>query len=258
MGEWNNTFPDLPILEELGAQLENLAHLEDLSVSKAHDSSRTGPPQSRARLRLRRALRPALAALAVIALAVPVALLAHSALSPPADQPPLAIQNAVTIARGSGPQDAWQLALTQTPDGSCLRLDISGTQPGPATCLDDAASQARPDTPPRSQAAPRTDTPSQPPPAGSLAPPDFSVTNGPRDGFVFGTVPPLASKVRVSTGDRELTTNARTPAGPLAQKDVKVFVAAFEQRVDPMKTIDVVALDAQGKVLTRVSRPAGG
>lgn len=259
MGDWNNTFPDLPILEELGAQLEDLAHVEELSASKAHDSSPTGSPEGRARRRRWPAPRPALVALAVIALAVPVALLARTALFPSTDQSPPASRDALTVARGSGPHDAWQVTLTQAPGGRCLRLDVSGTPPGPAVCLDDAAAagQAPPGAPPRSQAAPRTDTPSQGPHNGSLAPPDFSVTNGPRDGFVFGTVPAPVSTVRLSIGDREVTAEARTPAGPLAQKDVRVFVAAFEQMIDPTKTIDVVGFDAQGKVVTSASRASG-
>lgn len=88
MGDWNNTFPDLPILEELGAQLEDLAHVEELSASRSHDSSPTGSPEGRARRRRWPAPRPALVALAVIALAVPVALLARTALLPSADQSP--------------------------------------------------------------------------------------------------------------------------------------------------------------------------
>lgn len=80
------------------------------------------------------------------------------------------------------------------------------------------------------------------------------MTNGPRDGFVFGTVPALVSNVRVSIGDREVTADAKTPARALAQKDLKVFVAAFAQTIDVTKTIDVVGLDAQGKVVTSVSR----
>lgn len=236
-------FPDLPIIEELGVQLQAAAARED-TTARAVQSRAPKRKWSRPSGWLTGRLRPvawaALVVLAVAALAIPVALFTSSS-SPPTDRS-RGVENDAAIARGSGPQDPWALTLNPERDRSCLQLKIGGTtEPGAQTCIND----------------PAADSPNRPPAMASRPPVDFAVTNGPQDGFVFGTVTSTAAKVQVSAGEQQGTTDARTPSARLAQEGLKVFVAGLDEPLDPTKTVEVVALDQQGDVVGRLSRPAG-
>jgi hypothetical protein len=247
MSDWRGTFPDLPILEELGAQLEMAAHQQpEDSTAEGGTTSRLRQIASRARRWPRARIRPALLALAVVAITVAVVVTALGIPSRPDRPSPAPEGDARAVARGSGPDDAWTLTLARTPRGRCLQLDVAGAPPSRATCIDDA--RADMDRRP----------PGAPPVAGSRAPVDFTVTNGPRDGFVFGTVTSTVSTVRVAVGDREVTADARPLGGPFAGERLKAFVGERDQPVDPATSIKAVTLDERGRVIGSVSRPAGG
>lgn len=245
MSDWRGTFPDLPILEEVGAQLETAAHQQpEDSAVEGGLRSRLRQFASLARQWPRVRMRPALLALAVVAVAVVVVALGIS--SRPDRPSPAPEGDARAVAQGSGPDDAWTLTVARTPRGRCLQLDVAGAPPSRATCIDDA--RADMDRRP----------PGAPPVAGSRAPVDFTVSNGPRDGFVFGTVPATVSTVRVVVGGREVTADARPLGGPFAGERLKGFVAELDQPVDPAEPIRAVTLDERGRVIGSVSRPAGG
>jgi hypothetical protein len=247
MSDWRGTFPDLPILEEVGAQLETAAHQQpEDSAVEGGLRSRLRQIASRARQWPRVRMRPALLALAVVAITVALVVTALGISSRPDRPSPAPEGDARAVAQGSGPDDAWTLTLARTPRGRCLQLDVAGAPPSRATCIDDA--QAGMDRRP----------PGAPPVAGSRAPVDFTVTNGPRDGFVFGTVPATVSTVRVIVGGREVTADARPLGGPFAGERLKAFVAELDQPVDPAEPIRAVTLDERGRVIGSVSRPAGG
>jgi hypothetical protein len=247
MSDWRGTFPDLPILEELGAQLEMAAHQQpEDATAEGGTTSRLRQIASRARRWPRARIRPALLALAVVAITIAVVVTALGIPSRPDRPSPAPDGDARAVARGSGPDDAWTLTLARTPRGRCLQLDVAGAPPSRATCIDDA--RADMDRRP----------PGAPPVAGSRAPVDFTVSNGPRDGFVFGTVPATVSTVRVVVGGREVTADARPLGGPFAGERLKGFVAELDQPVDPAEPIRAVTLDERGRVIGSVSRPAGG
>lgn len=242
MSDSQKDFPDLPVMEELGVQLEAAAAREDAAAA----AQSRAPKRNRSRPagwltgRRRPVTWAALVVLAVAALAIPVALLSSSG-SPPTDRSP-GVENDATIARGSGPQDAWALTLVPAQDATCLQLNIGGTtEPAAQTCIKD----------------PAADPSGRPPAMASRPPVDFAVANGPQDGFVFGTVTSTAAKVRVSAVEQQGTTDAQTASGRLAQEGVKVFVASFDEPLDPTKPVEVVALDQQGDVIAGLSRPAG-
>lgn len=242
MSDWQQAFPDLPVMQELGVQLEEAVARDDANrtpVPSREPERKRSLPSGGLSGRLRPALWPVLVVLAVAALAIPVALLTSSS-SPPTNPSP-GVENDATIARGSGPQDAWALTLVPAQDGSCLQLKIGGTtEPGAQTCLDD----------------PAADSSGRPPAMASRPPVDFAVKNGPQDGFVFGTVTSTAAKVRVSVGEQEVTTGAKTAGGRLGQEGLKVFVAGFDEPLAAASAIEVVGLDQQGDVIARVARPA--
>jgi hypothetical protein len=247
MSDWRGTFPDLPILEELGAQLEMAADQQpEDSTAEGGTTSRLRQIASRARRWPRARIRPALLALAVVAITVAVVVTALGIPSRPDRPSPAPEGDARAVARGSGPDDAWTLTLARTPRGRCLQLDVAGAPPSRATCIDDA--RADMDRRP----------PGAPPVAGSRAPVDFTVSNGPRDGFVFGTVTSTVSTVRVAVGGREVTADARPLGGPFARERLKGFVAELDQPVDPAEPIRAVTLDERGRVIGSVSRPGGG
>ena len=243
MSDWQGSFPDLPVMEELGVQLEAAAARDD--ANRPPVQSR-GPKRKRSRPsgwhtgRRRLVLWPALVALAVAAVVIPVALLTSSS-SPPTNPSPGVENDDAAVARGSGPQDAWALTLVPAQDGTCLQLRIGATtEPGAQTCIN----------------GPAADSLGDPPAMASRPPVDFGVTNGPQDGFVFGTVTSTAAKVRVSAGEQEVTTGAKTASGRFGQEGLKVFVASFDEPLDAANAIEVVALDQQGDVIARVARPA--
>lgn len=247
MSDWRGTFPDLPILEEVGAQLETAAHQQpEDSAVEGGLRSRLRQITSRARRWPQPRIRPALLVLAVVAVTVAVVITALGISSRPDRPSPAPEGDATAVAQGSGPDDAWTLTLARTPRGRCLQLDVAGAPPSRATCIDDA--QADMDRRP----------PDAPPVAGSRAPVDFTVTNGPRDGFVFGTVTSTVSTVRVVVGGREVTADTRSLGGPFAGERLKAFVAELDRPVDPATSIKAVTLDERGRVIGSVSRPAGG
>lgn len=244
MDDWRDSFPDLPIMQELGAQLEEAAIRDD----EAHAlPSPSDPERTRSRLSGRLAgwlgpvPWPALVTLAVVAIAVPVALVLDSG-SGPTDRSP-GVKHDTVLARGSGPQDPWALIIVPAADGTCLQLRIGGTVgPGARTCIPDPASGSAAD----------------PPAMAARAPVDFAVTTGRWDAFVFGTVPTATAKVRVSVGGQEVTTDAQTADGRLAPDGLRVFVAAFDEPLETGESIEVAAIDEQGDVIARLSRPTGG
>lgn len=145
-------------------------------------------------------------------------------------------------SRAAVDQDPWALTLNSERDRTCLQLNISGTtERGAQTCIKH----------------PAADSSGRPPAMASRPPVDFAVTNGRQDGFVFGTVTSTAAQVRVSAGEQEATTDVNTAGGRLAQEGLSVFVASFDEPLKPPNTVEVVALDQQGDVIARLSRPAG-
>lgn len=242
MSDWQRSFPDLPVMEELGMQLEAAAARDDANrppvQSREPERKRSRPSGWHTGRRPPVSL-PALVALAVAALAIPVALLSSSSSRP--TEPPPGVADDAAVARGNGPEDAWALTLVPAQDATCLQLRIGATtEPGAQTCIK----------------GPPADSLGDPPAMASRPPVDFAVANGPQDGFVFGTVTSRAAKVRVSVGEQEVTTDVQAAGGRLGQEGLKVFVASFDEPLDAANVIEVVALDQQGDVIARVARPA--
>lgn len=129
------------------------------------------------------------------------------------------------LLEGSGPAERWRLTATSGPDGTCLLL---GLLSGSAT---KAESCAPPDPRP-----------------GTV---EMNLLNGAQDSFVYGAVRPEVARVVVEAGARrQVVRPLEPPADALRRADLepdfKVYVAGFDEPVDPAAGLSVTTLDANG------------
>lgn len=252
MADRHRSFPDLPILDELGEDLHRAAR-------RADERERSAPSRGAGRIRARvdrrlrwPSIRLALVATAAMVLVVLPVVVVVRAGNDPAERDAAqggraaataASGGEVVLASGTGPDEAWQLSAR---GGSCVALEIGGESRAYAGCdgrgdPDSAASGAEDRSAPQLEAA-------------DPAQIDVSVTNGSRDGFVFGRVSETAARVRVTVGEHTpVTVPSRRAIDRRggAELEGKVFVAALDDRIALDARVKVAALDAQGRVVAR-------
>ena len=217
MSDRRDTFADVPILEEIGDDLERAFRAQER-------------PDRRAWWR-RRGLVVALAT-GVAVLLVPTAVATKSLWSPAADtaspEHPARPTAPIQLDAPKSPNGSFRLSASETNRGLCLHTFITGGGLGEAC------------TPHVSTAHPLT----------------VMTGGGAHAGYVAGPVVPTASTLRVTAGGRTQTVDAFTPdperlARAHIPADFKLFVAFFPtSQIDPA-TVDVEARDAQGNVVGR-------
>jgi hypothetical protein len=215
MSQRRDTFADLPILEEVGDDLERAFRAQEGSVRR---------PWWR-----RRALVVAIAT-GIAVLLVPTAIATKSLWSPAADTAspdhPARPTAPIQLDTPQAPSGSFRLSASETSRGLCLHTFITGGGLGEAC------------TPHVSTAHPLT----------------VMTGGGAHAGYVAGPVVPSASTLRVTAGGRTQTVNAFAPdperlARAQIPADFKLFVAFFPTtQIDPA-TVEVEARDAQGRVV---------
>ena len=227
MTEPRETFADLPILDELGDDLERAYRAGE----------RSQEPRARASWWRRRGLVVAIAT-GVAVLLVPTAIATKSLWAPAADNAspghPSRPTAPVQLEAPRAPTDSFRLSASQTDVGLCLHVFITGGGLG-ESCA----------------------------PHPSAAHPVTAFTGGgAHDGFVVGTVAPTARTVRVAVngGQQDVTAFAPDPKRlalahiPADFRLYAAFVPAAVIRAGALRVV-VTALDAQGAVMGRY--PAG-
>ena len=132
------------------------------------------------------------------------------------------------LLEGSGPAERWRLSAASGPSGTCLLLGLlSGSAAKAESCA-----------------------PVDPDP-GTV---EANLLNGAQDGFVYGAVRPDVARVVVDAGDRRQAVVPTRPSAEALRRadlkpDFKVYVAGFDEPVDPSAGVRVRALDANGDVV---------
>ena len=218
MSEHRETFADLPILDELGDDLERAFRAQER------------PPRST--WWRRRGLVVAIAA-GIAVLLVPTAVATKSLWAPAADESspehPARATAPVQLDAPRAPQDSFRLSASETDRGLCLNVFVTGAGLG-ESC-------------------------SAHPTAGH--PLTVSTGAGTHDGYVLGAVAPSAATLRVTANGQTRTVAAFSPDSErLARGHIpanfKLFVAFFPApTVGAGDRVRVEALDAQGAVVGR-------
>lgn len=239
---------ELPILDELGEELHRVARRAD-ARERSRGAGRVGAG-SRPGWRWPR-LRPAFVSLAVLILVgLPVGAALRGAGGGEQDaaqggraSQPAASEVAVTVASGTGPDEAWQL---HGGEGACLVLEAGG-EPVARTGCDDAGDRGSATPGAEGRAALELGTVDR-------AVTDFAVANGSRDGYVFGRASDSARSVRITVERRAtVTVPARAAAGRSGvDLDGRLFVAAFDRPIPRRARVIVAVLDARGRAIARV------
>jgi hypothetical protein len=134
------------------------------------------------------------------------------------------------LLEGSGPAERWRLTAFSGPRGTCLLL---GLLSGSATKTESCA-------PPN-------------PRPGTV---EMNLINGAQDSFVYGAVRPEVARVVVEAGGRRQVVSPLAPPPEALRRadlepDFKVYIAAFDEPIDPAAGLRVRALDANGDVVGR-------
>ena len=137
------------------------------------------------------------------------------------------------LLEGSGPAERWRLTASNGPRGTCLMLGL----------LSGSATKSESCAPPN-------------PRPGTV---EMNLLNGAQDSFVYGAVRPEVAQVVVVAGGRREVVRPVAPSEDALRRadlapDFKVYVAGFDEPIDPAAGLRVTALDANDAVVGRFPR----
>jgi hypothetical protein len=196
------------------------------------DLHRAMRAEERRLVRRRRRRRFVVAFVSASAL-VPTAIATRNVWAPTADsldpRAPLHKSDPVIIGEGLTREAPWRLSVYDSERGRCLQLELRGASTGPSASCSDRV-PARADL-------------------------DVRVTSGSQVGFVYGATSDRVRRVRVELpgqGAREVAT--MRPSAALLRRNgteagFRVFVATFDEPVQPTVPLRVLAEDADGAVI---------